>query len=284
MNKALSIILLHLSTWSFAQELTIPSKPVHISEEEYRHGKLILENSYQQLADDNYNIVMNDYWNFATAYSMMGQPKEAVYDLLSKAKFSDKESFCELADLYHEHTKGIDSSRFFRLLGDDYKELVSDCTVKKDRDAFDLEAYIRQGGYDEVLLYRLHALQMADQAFRKKRDAESIAKQLASDQVNILEAEAIIEAYGYPGKSMVGEKFDYVIWMVIQHADLSYQEKYLPLIAKTVQAGELNKTPLKMLLDRIYHKRTGSQLFGSQIGVPFADDKTIESVRLQYKL
>ena len=36
-----------------------------------------------------------------------------------------------------------------------------------------------------------------------------------------------------------------------------------------------------MLLDRIYAKKTGLQIFGSQIGVQFSDDKTIEEVKLK---
>jgi hypothetical protein len=75
-----------------------------------------------------------------------------------------------------------------------------------------------------------------------------------------------------------------VVWLVIQHADLLYQEKYLPLIAKTVEAGELAKVPLRMLIDRIYHKKTGQQIFGSQGGVPFVDDKTIQEVKKKYNL
>jgi hypothetical protein len=39
-----------------------------------------------------------------------------------------------------------------------------------------------------------------------------------------------------------------------------------------------------MLLDRIYSKKTGFQIFGSQVGVPFSDDRTIEEVKRKYKL
>jgi hypothetical protein len=70
--------------------------------------------------------------------------------------------------------------------------------------------------------------------------------------------------------------------MIIQHSNLNSQEKYLAMIHAAVQAGELSEAPLKMLLDRIYTKKTGKQIFGSQLNVPFADQSVIESVKERY--
>lgn len=133
------------------------------------------------------------------------------------------------------------------------------------------------------MIYQLHALKLEDQKWRSGKH-EDLEKQHEADQATILTAEAIIKAYGYPGTKMVGSKFDFVIWIVIQHAALPYQEKYLPVIAQAVHENQLSKATLRMLLDRIYHKKTGFQLFGSQVGVPFSDDKTIEEVKLNYNL
>ncbi len=196
----------------------------------------------------------------------------------------NKRDFCEIVKVYHNSKKGIDSTGFFKLLGQDYRLLVKDCSEITSNDSFDIEDYITTNKYDRQLVYRLNDLLTKDQKFRKTLDGKYLAEQHSTDAENIKEAESIMDKYGYPGTSMVGEKFDYVIWIIIQHADLRYQEKYLPAIALTVEKGELNKIPLKMLLDRIYHRKTGVQIFGSQVGVPFADDKTIEEVKLKYKL
>lgn len=273
-----------LSLLCYAQENFKPVKPDHISESEFRQGELILRNSQQQLADDNYRITAHDYWNFATAYSTMGQPKELVYDFLFKSKYTDKKDFCEIVKSYHQFKKGIDSTRFYKLLGEDYKLLVRDCSEVVLRDSFDIEKYILTNNYDRALLYRLNSLLEKDQKFRKNLNDKNSINQNLVDADNIKEAESILEKYGYPGKSLAGEKFDYVIWIIIQHADLHYQEKHLPTIALAVEKGELNKISLKMLLDRIYHRKTGEQIFGSQVGVPFASDKTIEEVKLKYRL
>lgn len=284
MKKTFQLGLIFIYGMSYSQEGFVPSKPDHLSESEYRRGELILKNSMEQVANDNYHMVFDDYWNFAIAYMIMGQPKELIYDYLLKAKFTDRNGFCNLVNLYHQRSHGIDSAKFYKLLGTDYKELVHDCPEVSSKDVFNLDEYILKNKYDRELIYRLNALLQADQKFRDDLKSQKLTEQQAVDDLNIKEAEAILSQYGYPGRSIVGAQFDFVIWLVIQHAELSYQEKYLPLIAKTVEGGELGKVPLKMLIDRIYHKKTGHQIFGSQIGVPFADDKTIEEVRSKYKL
>ncbi|UXE66454.1 MAG: hypothetical protein KA713_18700 [Chryseotalea sp. WA131a] len=285
-TKLLSLFLIILvSEVAHSQENFIPSRPDHVSESEYRRGSYILENSYKQLAENNYHIVYADYWNFAMAYSIMGQPKELIYDFLVKAKFENKKSFCQVIELHHDRTKGVDSSRFYKLLGEDYIQLIADCSqVNTTEESFNIEEYIAKNRYNKELIYRLNALAEADQRIRGKRNNPKLDEQQAVDKRNMKEAESIIEKYGYPGTSVVGSKFDFVVWLVIQHADLLYQEKYLPLIAKTVEAGELAKVPLRMLIDSIYHKKTGQQIFGSQGGVPFADDKTIQEVKKKYNL
>ena len=244
----------------------------------------MLKNAYQQLAEDNYNILAHDYWNFAVSYAKMGQPKQMIYDFLFKAKYADKKDFCEIVKKYHEFSNGLDSSKFYKLLGQDYKQLVLDCDNVETNDKFDIEEYIRINSYDKELIYKLDNLLREDQKLRKEKDTEKLKEQSEFDKVNILIAESILTKYGYPGRKMVGEKFDFVIWIVLQHADLSFQEKYLPVIVKAVNEGELGKTPLRMLLDRIYSKKTGFQIFGSQVGVPFSDNKTIEEVKLKYEL
>jgi hypothetical protein len=39
-----------------------------------------------------------------------------------------------------------------------------------------------------------------------------------------------------------------------------------------------------MLIDRVYKKKHGYQIFGSQSGVALADDETIEKVKSKYNL
>jgi hypothetical protein len=134
-------------------------------------------------------------------------------------------------------------------------------------------------GPNEKLVSELKEIAKLDQM-----DRSNPISQESIDRDNIKRVEAIIEKYGYPGRKLVGEEFESIAWIVIQHAELSYQEKYLPLIHKAVIEEQLTEVPLKMLIDRIYWKKTGFQIFGSQVGVDFANDKVIAEVKAKYSL
>ena len=49
-----------------------------------------------------------------------------------------------------------------------------------------------------------------------------------------------------------------------------------------VEENELNQTPFKMLIDRIYNTRYGYQIFGSQPGVDLADKKERMEIAHEY--
>ncbi len=145
----------------------------------------------------------------------------------------------------------------------------------------DIESYVSEGGYDEKLIVELDRIARLDQKYRL---SDNLDQQRPLDIQNAKDVEAIITKYGYPGRRLVGERFESVAWAVLQHAELKYQEKYLPLIHKAVLEKQLEEQPLKMLIDRIYWKKTGFQIFGSQGSVDFADDKTIADVKKKYSL
>lgn len=113
---------------SFSQVLEIPPKPTNVSEEDYRLGEKLLKSAFSQVKLDNFNYVAADYWNYASAYLQMGQPKEKVYDFLSLSKLVEKVKFCQIAERYHALKGGMEKTKFFLLLDEDYKSLVSDCT------------------------------------------------------------------------------------------------------------------------------------------------------------
>jgi hypothetical protein len=191
MKRILLVGQIFLSGLCYSQENFIPTKPDHVSESEFRRGELILKNSRQQLADDNYRITSHDYWNFATAYSTMGQPKELVYDFLFKSKYTDKRDFCEIVKRYHQTKKGIDSTGFYKLLGQEYKLLVQDCSEILSNDSFNIEEYISKNKYDKQLVHRLNDLLTKDQKFRKSLEGKNSILQQSVDNDNIKEAESI---------------------------------------------------------------------------------------------
>ncbi|MDP9958183.1 DUF6624 domain-containing protein [Chryseobacterium lathyri] len=94
------------------------------------------------------------------------------------------------------------------------------------------------------------------------------------DQKNLAKVEKIIEKYGYPGKSMVGEPENNAVWYVIQHSPKI--EKYLPLVKKASDEKEIPYRLYAMMLDRKLMYENKEQIYGTQIRSIFTtkDGKT----------
>ncbi|MBC8884120.1 hypothetical protein H9X57_14480 [Flavobacterium piscinae] len=73
----------------------------------------------------------------------------------------------------------------------------------------------------------------------------------------------------YIGKTLVGTKFENIMWSVVQHGSVDYMEKYLPIIHKEYLNKNFSATPLKMPLDRFYGLKYGYQFFDTQQGFGF---------------
>lgn len=132
--------------------------------------------------------------------------------------------------------------------------------------------------FDHDLKARLEHIHVRDQTLRQLyREAEAkLGKDsdemmyfwslmAREDSLNELEVVAIIENYGWPGKGIVGGKANSAVWLVIQHAPLETQEKYLPLLRESVQKGESQGSHLALLEDRIRMRNDQPQIYGSQV-------------------
>lgn len=85
------------------------------------------------------------------------------------------------------------------------------------------------------------------------------------DSLNELEVIEIIETKGWVGRSLVDGQANMTLWLVIQHAPLETQEKYLPLLKQSVIEGESSGSHLALLEDRIKMRNGKPQTYGSQI-------------------
>lgn len=83
-----------------------------------------------------------------------------------------------------------------------------------------------------------------------------------TDSANQVRVRALLQQYGYPGKSLVGTPSNEVAWYVIQHSeDIN---RYLPLIKTAAKRGELPFYLYAQMLDRQRMRDGKEQLYGTQ--------------------
>lgn len=132
--------------------------------------------------------------------------------------------------------------------------------------------------FDKPLKKQLEKLYVKDQTLRQlMREAEDKFGReseemdyfwdliLEQDSLNEIEVIEILNKHGWVGKSEVGDRANITVWLVIQHAPIELQEKYLPLLEASVKAGESKGSNLALLADRIEMRNKRPQIYGSQI-------------------
>ena len=108
----------------------------------------------------------------------------------------------------------------------------------------------------------LNAIFERDQKIRK---GDSVEFGSYIDSCNLAQVENLISKFGWMGKSVIGVRGNYTLWLVIQHADLATQEKYLPMIEKSVELGESRVIDLAYLRDRVLMRQGKKQIYGTQV-------------------
>lgn len=89
-----------------------------------------------------------------------------------------------------------------------------------------------------------------------------IGLMLAADSTDLRRVEAIMQRYGYPGKTLVGTPTNEAAFYVLQHS--SRIPRYLPLVKRAADQGELPFHLYAMMLDRQLMYEGKPQVYGTQ--------------------
>lgn len=85
------------------------------------------------------------------------------------------------------------------------------------------------------------------------------------DAVNMLTLTDIISKYGWLGPAEIGYKNNQYLFLVVQHADIETQKKYLPILKQAVKDKKALPKDLAYLEDRINIREKIPQIYGSQV-------------------
>lgn len=132
--------------------------------------------------------------------------------------------------------------------------------------------------FNAPLAARLDSIYEEDQKYRKmlsdveakwgmnsKEMYEHWEKINRVDSLNVIEVSKILDEHGWLGAETVGNKGNNALFLVIQHANLDVQEKYLPMMRDAVKAGRAEGSSLALLEDRVAMRQGRKQIYGSQI-------------------
>lgn len=82
---------------------------------------------------------------------------------------------------------------------------------------------------------------------------------------NMIALEALIEQYGWPELSAVGEEAAYAAGNVLNHHDLATRQRYLPMLKDACERGEADWSRYAHIFDRTELELGNPQVFGTQM-------------------
>lgn len=253
-----------------------PVQKSNVSEKNFEWAQFVISETKKSIKEKNGNYNAAHYWNIISAFDILQENIETLK--LVFIKLANSKGGCEYITSYKDRVKFDDK------IPELYNQYDKSCkSEQKDDKELNIDKYIADNKLNNELVKLINIININDQKFRDSDEQLYKAKQPELDRGNQKLIDSLYLQYNkYIGKSLVGEKFEHVMWIVVQHSNLEMMEKYLPIIQNAVQDKELNKTPFKMLLDRIYTQKYGYQIFGSQIGIKNADENIRNEIIKKY--
>jgi hypothetical protein len=200
-----------------------------------------------------------DYYNAACSWALAGE-KDKAFGYLNQAVAKGWENKAHL-----QKDTDLASLRADKR----WPNLIHDLDTRLAK----LEA-----NYNKPLKAQLEKIYVTDQMYRSQLDSiqknfgtesqqwkDIWAKIEKQDEENKQQLISILNQYGWPGKSLVGQQASQAAFLVIQHSDRETMEKYLPLLREAAAKGEASKSSLALMEDRVRMNRGLPQLYGSQM-------------------
>jgi hypothetical protein len=238
---------------------------------------------------NNWKGLPNDRYNAACSWAKANYPDSALYNLNKIAFISN----------YTNYNHIINDKDLF-ILHDDKRWITIIEQVKLNKDKAD-------ANLNKPLVNELDSIFIEDQKYRNQlpsieekfgRDSKEIKVQWrkiqSKDSINLIKVKNILDKYGWLGYDLIGSKGNGTLFLVIQHADLNTQMKYLPMMRDAVKIGKASPSDLALLEDRVLMRQGKKQIYGSQIArnpktgeyyvAPLADPDNVDNLRFEMGL
>jgi hypothetical protein len=196
-----------------------------------------------------------DRYAAAITWAQANQPDSAffhIFRIIDRIKYYDIEK--------------VENDSLLQRLRSDPRWDVALAMIKSNKQERDQLNRTLDVIFDYDQKYRLKVEATIKRYGRKSREMEKLNNLISRvDSINVRKVIAMIEKYGWPKEYIIGSR-GITIFLVLQHADLHVQEKYLPWVKSAVEDGELEADKLALYEDRIAVNSGKCQRYGSQIG------------------
>ena len=120
--------------------------------------------------------------------------------------------------------------------------------------------------YQEDQKYRLQSNKIEKKYGLESEEFKAHWKTIKEkDSINLIKVKKILDERGWLGADIIGRQGNATLFLVIQHADLETQEKYLPMMREAVKKGNAIPSSLALLEDRVALRQGKKQIYGSQM-------------------
>jgi hypothetical protein len=231
----------------------------HYENKEYRKSAEMYSKAFVALGGKGYP---GDRYNAACSWALAGNADSAFFQLeriATKSNYTNLNHLLSDADLESLHKDRR------------WNEIVAIVKANKDK---------AEANLDKPLVAMLDTIYMEDQKYRMQID--NIEKQYGrnsqemkdlwatiaeKDSINLIKVKDILDKRGWLGADVVGGTGNTTLFLVIQHADIATQQKYLPMMREAVKNKKAQPSALALLEDRVLLRTGKKQIYGSQIGM-----------------
>lgn len=203
---------------------------------------------------------MGDRYKAARAWALASKIDSAFYQL---NYIATKQNY--------SYYKNITTDDFLKSLHMDKRWGPLIEIIKSNKDKLEIN-------YNHALVAQLDSIYNEDQKYRKQlteadknyghlsKEANEIWETIKKiDSINQIQVGAILDKYGWLGADVIGGNGSSTLFLVIQHSNLTFQKKYLPMLREAVKNGKARGNNLAMLEDRVAIGEGKRQIYGSQI-------------------
>ena len=260
--KLFSILLLLVISAS-AQDMSKYNELVkqawqYYENKDYMLSALTYEKAFASLENKG---TSTDRYNAACSWALTGVKDSAfkqLFYIADKSNYSNYNHISVDTDLTSLHN----DSR--------WNELLTIIKANKEKE---------EANYDKELVAILDTIYQSDQKYRMQIEGikekygwesdemkELLNKMSEADSINLIHITKILDERGWLGTDIIGKRGNSTLFLVIQHADIKTQEKYLPMMREAVKKGNAPASSLALLEDRVALRQGKKQIYGSQIG------------------